>query len=149
MIYVEIKHMNKNTKITIDLNAEKISIYDGKINVGELGFLLDETQIIVSDITVIDEKRGQGYGCLMLHTIKGISEFFKKPIYLISNPDKIRFYEKMEFFSMDTLMTTFFKHDNIKVNIKNLNPQKPIKEQLSMVDMLWIPNNMKEVDVYL
>jgi hypothetical protein len=141
--------MNEKTKLTIDLNNEIITIYNNRTRVGDLKFLIDETQIIVSDLTIVDENQLQGYGCLLLNAIKGVAQHYKKPIYLISNPDKIRFYEKMDFFSMNILVTYSWFYSGVKVNIKNLNPDKPIKEQISIIDMLWIPNNIKEVEVYL
>jgi len=140
--------MNDKTKIMIDMNEELITIFDGKAQVGELAFLIDETQINVSDITIVDELQRQGFGCLLMNTIKGIAQFYKKPIYLISYMDKIEFYKKVEFFSMSELIDSSTRKGK-KVSIMNLNPQRSREIQLSKADMLWIPNNIDEVEVYL
>ena len=144
--------MDGKTKIEIDLNKEKIGVYVGRIKVAHMAFLIDETQVLVADLTVINEKQLQGYGCLMMNAIKGVAQFFKKPIYLIAYPEKILFYEKMGFFSMSALTQDSLGEWTYKgqiVHIQNLNPEKPREKQVTMVDMLWIPSTLEEVDVYL
>ena len=140
--------MDSKTKIMIDLVNEKVTIFAGKHKVGDVDFLIDETQIIVVNLTVVDDSQSQGYGSLLLHALKGISQFYKKPIYLISYPEKIGFYEKNEFFSL-TGLSQDYMYEGKKINIKNLNPKKTRESQIGNVDMLWVPPMLNEVDVYL
>jgi hypothetical protein len=140
--------MDEKMKISIDMNKEKITVYSGKHNVGELEFIIDETQIIIGSITIIKDKNFQGYGNLLINTIKGIAQHHNCPISVISYPNKVIFYLKMGFFSMDKLIPSFI-YNGIKVNIKNIDKSRPITNQIGEVDMLWIPPSLKEVDVYL
>jgi hypothetical protein len=144
--------MDGRTKIELDLNEEEIRAYSGKVKVGHMEFLIDSTQIIIVDLTIVNDKQSQGYGCLMINTLKGVAQFFKKPIYLISYPEKVTYYEKMEFFSLSNLYQDGLGEWSYKgkiVHIKNLNPEKPRFNQVGKVDMLWIPSILDEVDVFL
>ena len=139
-------------RIEIDLNKEKIGLYVGKHKVGFLDFLIDVTQINVVDLTIVKNEQFQGYGRLLINAVKGIASYFKKPIYLIAREEKVEFYEKVGFFSMCKLSQDGLGEWTYKekiVCIKNLNPEKPVKQQLALVDMLWIPQSLDEVDVYL
>lgn len=150
-------NMDSKIKITININKETIKAYVGKTPVAQIDFLLDETQINVADLTVVDEKQLQGYGYLMLNALKGVAQFYKKPIYLISYLDKVQFYRKNDFLSLgDYSKYCSFDGKVVSIlvggrtiNIRNLNPDKAIENQLSSADMLWIPSSLKEMDVYL
>ena len=144
--------MDGKMRIEIDLNKEKMGIYIGKRKVGFMEFLIDVTQINVVDLTIVKNKQFQGYGRLLINAVKGIASYFKKPIYLIAREQKVEFYEKMGFFSMCKLSQDGlgeWTYERKVVCIKNLNPEKTVKEQLALVDMLWIPQSLTEVDIYL
>jgi len=153
-----------DNKITIKINIDKeiIGLYIGKNKIGDMEFLIDATQINLTNLTIINEKRLQGYGLLMLNALKGIAQFYKKPIYLIAYDDKIPFYKKNDFASLSELPMytdyTFFNlkesypillHRGKRIYIKNINSNNKIEYQISNVDMIWIPSSLQEVDVYL
>src|SRR3989304_7725628 len=131
--------MDRKMRIELDLNKEKIELYVGKYKVGFIEFLIDATQINVVDLTIVKDEQFQGYGRLLINVIKGVASYFKKPIYLISREEKVEFYEKVGFFSMSKLSQDGLGEWTYKekiVCIKNLNPEKPVKQQLALVDML-------------
>ena len=144
--------MDRKMRIELDLNKEKIELYVGKYKVGFIEFLIDATQINVVDLTIVKDEQFQGYGRLLINVIKGVASYFKKPIYLISREEKVEFYEKVGFFSMSKLYQDVLGEWAYKgkvVHIKNLNPEKDRYKQVGDVDMLWIPQSLTEVDVFL
>jgi hypothetical protein len=140
--------MDSRIRIELNLNKETMGIFVGRVKVGSMEFLIDETQINVVDLTIVNEKQHQGYGRILLNVIKGVASFYKIPIYLIANPDKVKYYKKNEFFSLSELSKDF-TYQGKKINIKNLNLERPIEKELTADDMLWIPITLTEVDVYI
>jgi hypothetical protein len=154
--------MDNKIKISININKETIEAYIKNVRIAHIDFTIDDTQINVIDLIVDNSKTLQGYGYLMINLLKGIAQFYKKPIYLISYTDKILFYKKNDFISLFDLPKVisydFFnmnksKHTILygqkKINIKNINPDKDISLQISNEDMIWIPSSLNEVDIYL
>lgn len=149
--------MNGNIEIKINMDKETIKLYINRLKVGEIEFLIDEYQINLSYINILPKYKLNGYGCLMINALKGIAQFYKKSIYVISYENKINFYEKMEFHSLNKGQITFKNNINIpqliinnyKINIFNLNFDRPLNNQISKTDMIWIPNSLNEVSLYL
>jgi GNAT superfamily N-acetyltransferase len=141
--------MNQKISINIDLNNETIKIYSEIKRIGKMLFLVEDTHIHVGDITIDKKYRLQGYGRMLINTIKGIAQYFNKPIHLISYLNKIPFYEKMGFNSLTEIYNRNWIINGTKINVKNFNPDKPIINQISNCDMLWVPDNIIECDIFL
>lgn len=130
-INVVIKFNDKDGLVNISRN--------GKI-IGHIEFIVQRSQIMVTDVTVSEKYQRKGYGKLLMTTLQRYAQEKMLPIYLFSIESAIKFYKSCDFFQIRK-----YKGD-CKLHLKNV---VNYDEQVSDTDMMWIPKGKKSATVYL
>ena len=127
------------------VKAGEVKIEKKSRRIGYLNFVVDETQIFISDLSVNRYYRKKGYGRLLIMMVMALSEELKKPILLFSTDESENFYRKV---GMRKLFA-YKEWENVKVEFMNLNPKKKFCEQCSDLDYVWVPSGLRTIQIYL
>jgi hypothetical protein len=114
----------ENKGISPDWWGEIYLYKDGR-KIGNAGFTINEFQITVDTLKVKEDDQKQGYGRLIMETIKSIAIFKNLPVVLYSAMSAEKFYLKIGF-----------------KKCKDYENIKDISGSTSDLDMIWLPKKI-------
>lgn len=130
---------------TITVNIKRSGYATAKLKRGEkkissVDFIYEKTFISITDLLTGRRYRRKGYATLLMYFMMGLSKSKRRPLYLYSLNETVKFYEKLGFVRLRRYKNGRYKGK--RVIIDNLNPHKTFNEQTNRQDLIWIPTNM-------
>lgn len=123
----------------------KILLYTKDIKVGHIKFSVLSSQINVDDLRIFHRYRRRGLGRLLMGMVMSMATDMRKPVFLYSTLQSEAFYKKLG-------MRPIFHHESWKdarLTILNHNPNKELWTICSDLDLVWIPPNMREIQLWI
>jgi len=128
----------KSFQVKVNPKEGEIRIFEGKDKIAWCDFYFDEHQITATDIQVESaRKRRKGLGTILIDALKILAKKEKKPIYLYSAADAVKFYKKCGFERVVEAAEAG------KITVGNLEEGKKLKDAVNKNDMVWLPKSLK------
>lgn len=125
----------KPTKDSARSFVGEVTLVKEHTPVCKIKFWVDETRIYITDLDVHERHRRCGYGRLTMDYIMFLAEVLRKPIFLYSEVEAVKFYEKL---GMEHLNSPKMKR---KIRVLNENPK--YKHHWDDEDFIWIPKCLR------
>lgn len=129
------RKLKKNAIITIDMEQEVIKIVINELDVTEIEFTIEETQIRVAVVGTEIPYQKCGYGRLAFEALKLISKQYKLPIIVWSLPSAISFYEQIGFLHLNNPQV------QERVIFGNVEESK-LHSKVDDCDFVWLPQSL-------
>jgi len=139
------RRVRKEISIIVDMKAENVKIMVDGTEAAKAEFILDGTQIMVTNVNTENAYQKSGYGRLLFDALKCISQQKKMPLILWSSDDAIPFYERIGLLHLDN------PEVQKRVIFGNLKTREDIATKVDGDDFIWIPQslNRRKPIIYL